>query len=108
MNSRNRPRVSRAISHTCRYVGQTPGRLLCVITPSDFEGFFEEIGALNPQQQQDNPRVMEIAKKFGLEIPPLPGAHPMQPSPTAATSKLPFPSRRFFIFESFLFCLVQP
>jgi hypothetical protein len=35
---------------------------------------FEEIGALSPQQQQDIPRVMEIAKKFGLEILPPPGA----------------------------------
>jgi hypothetical protein len=29
---------------------------------------------LCPQQQQDIARVMEIAKKFGLEIPPPPGA----------------------------------
>ncbi len=41
---------------------------MCVITPSGFEGFFEEIGAMNPQQQQEIPRVVEIAKKFGLEI----------------------------------------
>ena len=60
----------RGIPHTYRYLGQTPGRLMCVITPAGFEGFFEEIGALSPQQQQDIPRVMEIAKKFGLEILP--------------------------------------
>jgi hypothetical protein len=30
--------------------------------------------ALCPQQPQDIPRVMEIAKKFGLEILPPPGA----------------------------------
>jgi hypothetical protein len=47
---------------------------MCVITPSGFEGFFGEIGAMSPQQQQDIPRVMEIAKKFGLEILPPPGA----------------------------------
>jgi hypothetical protein len=47
---------------------------MCVITPSGFEGFFEEIGALNSQQQQEIPRVMEIAKKFGLEILPPPRA----------------------------------
>jgi hypothetical protein len=35
---------------------------------------FEEIGAMSPQQQQDIPRVMEIAKKFGLEFLPPPGA----------------------------------
>jgi quercetin dioxygenase-like cupin family protein len=64
----------RGIPHTYRYVGKTPGRLMCVITPSGFEGFFEEIGALSPQQQQDIPRVIEIGKKFGLEILPPPGA----------------------------------
>jgi mannose-6-phosphate isomerase-like protein (cupin superfamily) len=63
----------RGIPHTYRYLGQTPGRLMCVITPADFEEFFEEIGALSPQQQQDIPRVLEIAGKYGLEILP-PGA----------------------------------
>ncbi len=58
---------------TYRYLGQTPGRLMCVITPASFEGFFEEIGALSPQQQQHIPRVMAIAKKFGLEFLPPPG-----------------------------------
>jgi len=64
----------RGIPHTYCYLGQKPGRLMCVITPAGFEGFFEEIGALSPQQQADIPRVMEIAKKFGLEILPPPGA----------------------------------
>ena len=62
----------RGIPHTYRYVGKSPGRLMCVITPAGFEGFFEEIGAMTPQQQQDIPRVMEIAKKFGLEFLPPP------------------------------------
>ena len=60
----------RGIPHTYRYLGKTPGRLMCVITPSGFEVFFEEIGALSPQQQQDIPRVIEIGKKYGLEFPP--------------------------------------
>jgi hypothetical protein len=47
---------------------------MCLITPAGFEGFFEEIGALSPQQQQEIPRVIEIGKKFGLEILPPPGA----------------------------------
>src|SRR5206468_5335068 len=46
----------RGIPHTYRYLGQTPGRLMCVITPSGFE----EIDGLSPQQQQDIPRVMAI------------------------------------------------
>jgi quercetin dioxygenase-like cupin family protein len=64
----------RGIPHTYRYLGKTPGRLMCVITPSGFESFFEEIGALSPEQQQDIPRVIELGKKYGLEFPPPPGA----------------------------------
>lgn len=60
----------RDVPHTYRYLGKTPGKLMCVITPSGFEGFFEDIGAMTPEQQQDIPRVMEIAKKFGLEVLP--------------------------------------
>jgi len=45
-----------------------------MIAPSGFEGFFEEIGAMTPQQQQEIPRVIEIGKKYGLEILPSPGA----------------------------------
>jgi quercetin dioxygenase-like cupin family protein len=60
----------RGIPHTYRYLGHTPGRLMCVITPAGFEGFFEAVDALTPQQQQDIPRVVGIAKEFGLEILP--------------------------------------
>jgi quercetin dioxygenase-like cupin family protein len=62
----------RGVCHTYRYLGQTPGRLMCVITPAGFEGFFEEIGAMTPQQQQEIPRVLEVGKKYGLEFPPPP------------------------------------
>ena len=58
----------RGIPHTYRYLGQTPGRLMCVITPAGFEGFFEAIGALSPAQQQDIPGVITIAREFGLEF----------------------------------------
>ncbi|HEX3626817.1 MAG TPA: cupin domain-containing protein [Verrucomicrobiae bacterium] len=56
------------VSHTYRYLGKTPGKLMCIITPSGFEQFFEEIGAMSAQEQQDIPRVLETAKKFGLEF----------------------------------------
>lgn len=62
----------RGVAHTYRYLGRLPGRLLCVITPAGFEGFFEKIGALSPEQQKEIPRVMEVAKQFGLEILPPP------------------------------------
>ena len=64
----------RGVAHAYRYLGQTPGRLMCVITPSGFEGFFEEISALSPEQQQEIHRVLEIANKYGLEILPPPCA----------------------------------
>lgn len=64
----------RGIPHTYRYLGKTPGRLMCTITPAGFEGFFEEIGALAPEAQREIPRVMAIAKRFGMEVLPPPGA----------------------------------
>ena len=64
----------RGVAHTYRYAGNSTGKLMCTITPSGFEGFFEEVGALSPQQQSDIPRVMEIGKKYGLEFLPPPGA----------------------------------
>jgi quercetin dioxygenase-like cupin family protein len=64
----------RGVAHTYRYLGPTPGRLMCVITPSGFEGFFEEISALRPEQQQDVGRVVEIAARYGLEILPPSGS----------------------------------
>ena len=63
----------RGLAHTYRYVGKTSGRLMATITPAGFEGFFEEVGALSPQQQEI-PRVIEIGKKYGLEFLPPPGA----------------------------------
>ena len=62
----------RGVPHTYRYLGRAPGRLMCVITPAGFEGFFEAIGALTPHEQQDIPRVLAIGKEFGLEILPPP------------------------------------
>lgn len=64
----------RGIPHTYRCVGQTPGRLSVAITPAGFEGFFEEVGALSPQEQQDIPRVVQLGLKYGLEFPPPPSA----------------------------------
>jgi quercetin dioxygenase-like cupin family protein len=60
----------RGIPHTYRYLGQVPGRLMCIITPAGFEGFFEAVGVLTAEQQQDIPRVIAIAKEFGLEFLP--------------------------------------
>jgi quercetin dioxygenase-like cupin family protein len=63
----------RGIPHSFRCVSTTPGHLMVVLTPAGFEKFFEEVGALSPQEQEI-PRVMEIGKKYGLEFLPPPGA----------------------------------
>lgn len=63
----------RGVPHSYRYVGQKPGRMMVTLTPAGFEKFFEEVGALTPQQQEI-PVVIEIAKKYGLEFLPPPGA----------------------------------
>ncbi len=60
----------RGLAHGYRYLGKSPGRLMCVITPAGFEGFFEAIGALAAGEQRDIPRVMVVAKEFGLQILP--------------------------------------
>lgn len=63
----------RGVPHHYRNIDQKPGRLLVTLTPAGFEEFFEEVGALTPQQQEI-PRVIEIGKKYGLEFLPPPVA----------------------------------
>lgn len=63
----------RGLPHNYRCISRTPGRLSVAITPAGFENFFEEVGALSAAQQEI-PRVIEIGKKYGLEILPPPGA----------------------------------
>lgn len=63
----------RGIPHTYRCAGQRSGKLMVTLTPSGFEKFFEEIGAMTPEEQQNIPRVVEIAAGYGLEfLPPTP------------------------------------
>src|SRR5262245_21775804 len=47
----------RGIPHTYRCVSQTGGKLSVVLTPAGFENFFEQVGAMTSQQQQDIPQV---------------------------------------------------
>ncbi len=60
----------RGIPHTYRCVGQKPGKLMVTLTPAGFEEFFETIGAMTPEEQQNIPRVVEIGARYGLEFPP--------------------------------------
>ena len=60
----------RDVPHTYRCISKLPGKLMCVITPGGFEGSFEEVDALGPEGQLDIPHVLEIAKRYSLEILP--------------------------------------
>lgn len=64
----------RGIPHTYRCTSKGGGKLSVVLTPAGFEDFFAEIGAMSPQQQQEIPRVIEMAKRYGLEFLPPPTA----------------------------------
>ena len=75
--------VPRGTLHTYKNVGQDPGRLLVGQTPArSLQGFFEEIG--EEAVDKSTPPVMDgppdvasivaIAIRYGIEIPPPPGA----------------------------------
>ena len=57
----------RGIAHGYRYLGDTPGKLLLVVTPSGIEDWFAEVGEL---EEQTVPAVVELGKKYGLEFLP--------------------------------------
>ncbi len=69
----------RGILHTFKNVGTSSSRVLAVITPGGFEGFFLEAGepatggSPAPEGEPDVGRIVEIGRRYGLEIPPPPG-----------------------------------
>ena len=71
--------VPKGTLHTFKNVGTSPSRVLGVLTPGGFEGFFLEAGepategASAPEGEPDVGRIVEIGQKYGLEIPSPPG-----------------------------------
>ncbi len=73
--------VPRGALHTFRNVGTTPARLLVLITPAGFEGFFREVG--EPAADSSDPpalsgppdveRLVATARRYNCEMPPPPG-----------------------------------
>lgn len=61
-------RLPRGVSHRFANIGDTPGRVLVTITPSGFEDFFAEVGALPPEQQKEMAKLGAIASRYGLEF----------------------------------------
>jgi quercetin dioxygenase-like cupin family protein len=64
--------LPRDVPHGFRNVGKTPGRLVTVISPAGFEGFFEEVFALPPADRSDMAKVSAIGAKYRVEFLPLP------------------------------------
>lgn len=68
--------VPKGTLHTFKNAGTTPARFLGIVAPAGFEGFFEEVGepvtdkTAPPAGPPDVEKVMALAPKYGLEIPP--------------------------------------
>ncbi len=68
----------RGIVHSFRNVGSTPSRMAVIITPAGLEKFFEEVGepvtdpSSPPESPPDVERLVAVARKYGMEIPPPP------------------------------------
>ncbi len=65
--------VPKGTEHAFRIVGERPARMLTVMTPGGFEGFFAEVAAANLRIPEDLPRISEIGKAYHLSFtgPPM-------------------------------------
>ena len=68
--------LPRGIPHGFRNSGKVPGKVLIVISPARFEGFFVDLIALPEKDRGDIAKVTEIGKKYDLEFLPPPGGAP--------------------------------
>jgi mannose-6-phosphate isomerase-like protein (cupin superfamily) len=56
--------------HTFWNAGDTPCRVLEIISPGGFEHFFDEVGALMQQPDFDPEQLGELGARYGLEFQP--------------------------------------
>ncbi len=67
--------LPRGVPHTYQNIGASPGRLLTVITPGGFEGFFRDVSTRRLSVPEHLKEITETAEKYGLAIVgPPPGA----------------------------------
>jgi quercetin dioxygenase-like cupin family protein len=68
--------VPRGVPHSFRVLGDRPGRLVAIMTPGGFEGFFLEVAERELRIPEHMAEVAEVANRYGLEFtgPPLSGA----------------------------------
>ena len=81
----------RGLPHSFQNVGDTPGRLLVVTTPSGLERFFERFAEL-PPGSIDPDGLAEIGRANGIQVvgPPLAVSDPLQTAQRTGTA----PGRR--------------
>jgi mannose-6-phosphate isomerase-like protein (cupin superfamily) len=67
--------VPRGVEHTFRILGKEPARMLTIMTPGGFEGFFAKMAADNLRVPEDMDKIVPIATRFHLSFtgPPLSG-----------------------------------
>lgn len=70
--------IPKGTLHTFRNAGTKPAKLLVSVVPGGFEKFFDEVGepVTDPNSPPAGPpdveKVMAVAPRYGLEIPPPP------------------------------------
>jgi quercetin dioxygenase-like cupin family protein len=68
--------LPRGVLHTFKNVGDTPSRMLAVVSPGGLDGFFLEAGeeakegSSPPEGEPDVGRIVEIGRRYGVEFPP--------------------------------------
>ena len=72
--------VERGKEHTFRVTGETPARMLTIMTPGGFEGFFPEMAKGRYRIPQDMEKIAEIGTRYNLEFTGPPLGHDAQPS----------------------------
>lgn len=73
-------RLPRGRLHVHRNAGTVPARALVLVTPAGVESFIEEVGepaqdtssVPAPPEMPELLRIVEIAQKYGIEVPPPP------------------------------------
>ncbi len=65
--------VPKGTEHTFRIVSEAPARMLTMMSPGGFEGFFVEMARLGLRIPDDMPKIVEIGHQFHLSFtgPPL-------------------------------------
>jgi len=60
--------VPRGVEHAFRVAGHGPARILAVLTPGGFEGYFQGLLAGQLQMPRDRDAIAELGERFGQVI----------------------------------------